>query len=79
MTGIDLKSFLSLLPQTVLLVWASLLLLVDLFIPKNKKAWTAILAGLGLINFSDPGFARMGTPVTYITIIWRLWIILQFI
>ena len=49
MTGIDLKSFLSLLPQTVLLVWASLLLLVDLFIPKNKKAWTAILAGLGLL------------------------------
>ena len=49
MAGIDLKSFLSLLPQTVLLVWASLLLLVDLFIPKNKKAWTAILAGIGLL------------------------------
>ncbi|MBA4421085.1 MAG: NADH-quinone oxidoreductase subunit N [Anaerolinea sp.] len=43
------KDFLSLLPHTVLLVWASLLLLVDLFIPKNKKAITAMLAGSGLL------------------------------
>ncbi len=64
MTGIDLKSFLSLLPQTVLLVWASLLLLVDLFIPKNKKAWTAILAGLGSSYFANPGFTRVGTSIT---------------
>jgi NADH-quinone oxidoreductase subunit N len=49
MTGIDLKSFVSLLPHTVLLVWASLLLLVDLFIPHGKKAWTAIIAAVGLI------------------------------
>jgi NADH-quinone oxidoreductase subunit N len=49
MTGIDLKSFVSLLPHTVLLVWASLLLLVDLFIPQGKKAWTAIIAAVGLI------------------------------
>ncbi len=49
MTGIDIKSFLSLLPHTELLVWASLLLLVDLFIPKQKKAITAILAGIGLL------------------------------
>lgn len=45
MTGID---FISLLPHTVLLVWASLLLLVDLAIPKNRKGITAALAGLGL-------------------------------
>lgn len=44
-----LKDFLSLLPHTVLLVWASLLLLADLFIPKNRKAITALLAGLGLL------------------------------
>jgi NADH-quinone oxidoreductase subunit N len=37
-----------LLPQAVLLVWASLLLLVDLFIPKNRKVITAILAAAGL-------------------------------
>ena len=49
MAGIDLKSFLSLLPHTVLLVWASLLLLVDLFIPQGKKAWTAIIAAMGLL------------------------------
>lgn len=49
MAGIDLKSFLSLLPQTILLVWASLLLLVDLFIPQGKKAWTAIISAIGLL------------------------------
>lgn len=49
MTGIDIKSFTALLPHTVLLVWASLLLLVDIFIPATKKAWTAILAAAGLV------------------------------
>ena len=49
MSGIDLKSFLSLLPHTELLVWASLLLLVDLFIPKTRKSITAILAAIGLL------------------------------
>jgi NADH-quinone oxidoreductase subunit N len=49
MTGIDLKSFLSLLPHTELLVWASLLLLVDLFIPKTRKSITAVIAAIGLL------------------------------
>lgn len=45
MTGIDL---LTVLPQIILLVWASLLLLVDLWIPLHHKGRTAILAAVGL-------------------------------
>lgn len=37
-----------LLPLAVLLVWATVLLIVDLFIPKTQKGWTAFLAALGL-------------------------------
>jgi NADH-quinone oxidoreductase subunit N len=41
--------FLSILPLLVLAVWASVLLLVDLFIPGPRKTWTAILSVLGLL------------------------------
>jgi NADH-quinone oxidoreductase subunit N len=37
------------LPMTVLIVWSCVLLLVDLFIPKGRKNWTALLAAVGLI------------------------------
>jgi NADH:ubiquinone oxidoreductase subunit 2 (subunit N) len=37
------------LPMTVLIAWSCVLLLVDLFIPKARKSWTALLAALGLI------------------------------
>lgn len=40
--------FQTLLPLTILAVWACLLLLLDLFIPKNRKGITAVLAALGL-------------------------------
>lgn len=43
------KDFLVLLPHTVLLVWAALLLLADLFIPREKKYYTAGLAAAGLL------------------------------
>ena len=46
MTPIDLYA---LLPLIVLVSWASLLLLVDLFIPPGSKGWTAALAALGLL------------------------------
>jgi NADH-quinone oxidoreductase subunit N len=36
------------LPLTLLIVWACLLLLLDLFIPKERKGITAALAALGL-------------------------------
>jgi len=45
MTQSDLNT---LLPLIFLTVWASMLLLVDLFIPKDRKGWTALVAALGL-------------------------------
>jgi NADH-quinone oxidoreductase subunit N len=36
------------LPLTVLLAWSCALLIVDLFIPRDRKGWTALLAALGL-------------------------------
>ncbi len=44
----SLSDLLILLPQAFLLVWASLLLLVDLFISKERKVITAILGAAGL-------------------------------
>jgi NADH-quinone oxidoreductase subunit N len=45
MTQTDLYTI---LPTIILIVWACVLLLVDLFIPKRRKGWTALLAALGL-------------------------------
>jgi proton-translocating NADH-quinone oxidoreductase, chain N len=47
MTLTDL-SFSTIWPFTFLTVWACVLLLVDLFIPKERKGITALLAALGL-------------------------------
>jgi len=38
----------ALLPEIMLVLWASVLLLVDLFIPRQRKGWTAFLAAVGL-------------------------------
>ena len=46
MTALD---FLAILPLIVLVSWATLLVLVDLFIPSERKSWTVILAALGLL------------------------------
>lgn len=46
MTQLD---FYTILPVVTLAVWACALLLVDLFIPKHQKGWTALLAALGLL------------------------------
>ncbi|MDP1714717.1 MAG: NADH-quinone oxidoreductase subunit N [Anaerolineales bacterium] len=56
--------FYILLPLTVLTVWACVLLLVDLFIPKDRKAITAFLAALGLavtLGFTLTQIGREGT------------------
>ncbi|KAF0106103.1 MAG: NADH-quinone oxidoreductase subunit N [Anaerolineaceae bacterium] len=45
MTQSDL---ITILPLLALVVWACALLLVDLFIPKGRKGWTALLAAAGL-------------------------------
>ena len=61
MTQID---FYILLPLTVLTVWACVLLLLDLFIPKDRKGITAFLAALGLavtLGFTISQIGREGT------------------
>ena len=45
MTQLD---FSTILPYTILTVWACVLLLVDLFIPRGRKGITAFLSALGL-------------------------------
>ena len=48
------------LPQVVTVIWACALLLVDLAIPKDRKAWTAALAALGLLVALGMTIAQMG-------------------
>ena len=48
------------LPLAVLVGWACLLLLVDLFIPKERKGWTALLAVLGLAGVFGMTLAQNG-------------------
>jgi len=43
------SNMVTILPLVVLVTWACMLLLVDLWIPKERKAVTALLAALGLI------------------------------
>lgn len=40
--------YFTILPLITLIAWSCVLLLVDLFIPKKQKGWTAFLAALGL-------------------------------
>ncbi|HKY54413.1 MAG TPA: NADH-quinone oxidoreductase subunit N [Anaerolineales bacterium] len=42
------SDFYSILPVTILTVWACVLLLIDLLIPKDRKGITALLSALGL-------------------------------
>ncbi len=52
------NDLITLLPLIFLTVWACALLLVDLFIPKDHKGWTALLAAVGLA-------AAMGLTIMY--------------
>jgi NADH-quinone oxidoreductase subunit N len=54
----------SILPLLILVVWACLLLLVDLFIPKGRKGWTALLACLGLAGALGMTWALAGREMT---------------
>ena len=68
MSGTDL---LPLIPFIVIAGWASALLLIDLFIPKDRKGITAILAAVGLVtsivlvilNFNETSVAFDGMIV----------------
>ena len=71
MTQPQFTDFYTILPFTILVVWASLLLLADLFIPRGRKGITAFLAAFGLagtmgytitqIGLSSTGFNGMVT------------------
>ncbi len=48
------------LPLSIIILWACVLLLVDLFIQKDRKAWTAILASLGMLVAMGFSIAQTG-------------------
>jgi NADH-quinone oxidoreductase subunit N len=48
------------LPLSIVILWACLLLLVDLFIPKGSKAWTAVLAAIGMLVAAGVSIAQSG-------------------
>ena len=78
MTQVDfnINDILSILPLVILVVWASALLIGDLFIPKKSKWLTAMLAAFGLaltlgytlsqIGVEQPGFCYTN-PETHFT------------
>ncbi|MEE9513256.1 MAG: NADH-quinone oxidoreductase subunit N, partial [Anaerolineales bacterium] len=56
----DWQDFLSVLPFMIVAGWATILLLVDLWIPANRKWITAGLAALGLVAAIVPVISRFG-------------------
>lgn len=54
----------TILPLLILTVWACVLLLVDLFIPKTRKGITALLSALGLAVTLGFTLAQIGNEVT---------------
>ncbi len=56
--------FTTILPLTLLTTWACVLLLVDLFIPKERKGITALLAALGLALTLGYTLAQIGIQQT---------------
>mgnify|MGYP004007652927 CR=1 FL=1 len=56
--------FQTLLPVMVLTVWAALLLIVDLFIDKEKKWMTALLAAVGLAGTMAISLIQVGQTET---------------
>lgn len=61
MTQSDLTTI---LPLLILTVWACVLLLLDLFIPKDRKGITALLSALGLAVTLGYTLAQIGSEVT---------------
>jgi len=53
-------NLLKILPLAIIIVWACMLVLVDLFVPKDRKAWTAILAAVGMIVAMGFSIAQSG-------------------
>lgn len=61
MTRSDLYTI---LPTILLVAWACMLLLVDLFIPKGRKSWTALLAAVGLAAALGVTLAQAGLDLS---------------
>ena len=61
MTLGDLSAnLIDILPLSIVILWACVLLLVDLFIPNDRKAWTAILAAVGMLVGIGLSIAQSG-------------------
>lgn len=58
------QDFSTVFPLTFLVVWASVLLLVDLFIPKERKSLTVALSALGLALTLGFTLAQIGQELT---------------
>lgn len=56
--------FTTVFPLTLLVVWACVLLLVDLFIPKDRKSITALLSALGLAITLGFTLAQIGKELS---------------
>ncbi len=56
-----MTDFSTILPVTLLAAWASLLLLADLFLPRERKGWTTLLAALGLALTMGITLAQSGS------------------
>jgi NADH-quinone oxidoreductase subunit N len=56
--------FYTILPLTILTTWACVLLLIDLFIPKDRKSITALLSALGLALTLGFTLSQIGREVT---------------
>lgn len=54
------NDFLLILPEVVLLIWALLILLIDLWIPDTKKYYTVVLSAAGLVISAGCAFALPG-------------------
>jgi NADH-quinone oxidoreductase subunit N len=61
MTQSDLRTI---LPIILIVAWACVLLLVDLFIPKGRKGWTALLAAIGLASALGVTLAQAGLELS---------------
>ena len=56
--------FYTILPLTILTTWSCVLLLIDLFIPKDRKSITALLSALGLALTLGFTLSQIGREVT---------------
>jgi NADH-quinone oxidoreductase subunit N len=64
MPQIQFLDFYTILPYIILTVWACLLLVIDLFIPRDRKSITAFLAALGLAVALGFALAQIGFPAS---------------